>query len=1270
MKLKRVEIQGFKSFADRTVLDFDEGITAVLGPNGCGKTNIVDAIRWVLGEQSARQLRGDRMEDIIFKGTTQRKPVGLCEVAITFSNDDRGIPLDYTEVTIKRRVQRDGLSQYFLNAQPVRLKDLRDLFWDSGVSNSGYAFIEQSMINQVLNEHTQELRNLIEEGSGIVKYKSRRREAQRKLEQTEQDLLRLRDLLDEIGREVRSLQRQVGKARRHQRLFAEVRALDLLLAGHEQREFGRRELELQEQAQGQRTLAEADSGELAHLRARIETVKPALDEREAERRGLEESLRACEEQLQESERRLLVLEQKLSENDNRSRETREEIAAVQVRRAEINGEAALLAQRVEAVASRLAALETELRERNEQCLVIETRFAVGREAAAGAAQLNLEFIENDAQVRTARRELQIRQENRRERLLALDGETERLREQTAAESARAVASEEARRRQLDRRRELLASLAELEREREATVAGADALRREQSGREARREALRSRHEVLRRMRDEYRGYRRGARHVLQTRSGDARVRGSLAERLHVAEGWTEAFESLFAELLDAVVVDDSGTAVGLIDELRTQKAGRASFVAPGTPAVTPVAASAPAGGRPARDFVSGEGVAVPHLARLLATAWVFDTDGAAIAAALEGAGSAPVVCLSRSGLLVTSDGIVRGGSGHAEDVSLLGRGEKLEKLMEDIAALEALIEAGGGRLDENLARQQALQEQLLRGRGELEILEEDLRRLHVEMAEGRSRAASAGERLAVIARERETAEAELAALDAEAAGLIGRQDEADRKRVDSAAQAEDLRRQAEQLERERDSAREELAALHLRRTQTESEQRETEAAVAHLRQSAAELATREDRLAQEVALLREQAEGMVADVAERRGALEVGFQERERRRQLVGAAAEAIRSLHAETAVWHDRVRAIEELRSECRESLHGIETELATLDVRRRNLMDRVEGQYKGAFREIVRAVDLESLPRELERDGETFQVDQAKAVLADRREKLESLGPVNQLAIEEYESKKERLVFLEGQLRDVEKAKTDLVDAIQQINRTARKLFGDTFEEVRRNFVAVFQTLFEGGRADLELIRTEDPLESTVHIVAQPRGKLVDHVGLLSGGERCLTALSLLFAVYLVKPSPFCLLDEVDGPLDDANTNRFTRMLREFSGSTQFLVVTHNKLTMETANHLFGVTMMEAGVSSIVSVSFHDVAASRSDAELGQAIAARRRELDRQAAARAILAGGGEAEDDRPRILMDESAIADGGEPPQETERAGEDGVARAAAAGEDGA
>ena len=277
-------------------------------------------------------------------------------------------------------------------------------------------------------------------------------------------------------------------------------------------------------------------------------------------------------------------------------------------------------------------------------------------------------------------------------------------------------------------------------------------------------------------------------------------------------------------------------------------------------------------------------------------------------------------------------------------------------------------------------------------------------------------------------------------------------------------------------------------------------------------------------------------------------------------------------------------------------------------------NLEERIEEQHKGSFADLIASVDLEDLPKELEMDGEVFQISQATALLEKKRSALSSLGPINHLALEEYESKKERLDFLEGQRDDVEKARDDLLQAITEINQTARKRFVQTFEEVRRNYIAVFGTLFKGGRADLKLLRTDDPLESNLHVTAQPTGKVIDTVSLLSGGERCLTALSLLFAVYLVKPSPFCVLDEADAPLDDANIERFVTMLREFSHSTQFLVITHNKLTMETANHLYGVTMMEPGCSNIVSVTFRDVAESQSDRELSNAIANRRREVDQQ--------------------------------------------------------
>jgi len=1229
VKLKRVELQGFKSFVDRTVLEFDQGITAILGPNGCGKSNIVDAIRWVLGEQSAKQLRGTVMEDIIFKGTARRKPVGLCEVALTFTNDNRALRIEYDEVTIKRRVTRDGFSQYYLNDAPVRLKDLRDLFFDTGVNNTAYSVIEQEKIGRILNENSQEVRLLIEEGAGIVRYKARRKEAQRKLDQTEQDLLRLRDISEEIGREVRSLQRQVGKARRYQRLYAQSRALDLLLAGRAARRMDQREQELRERRRELAVLAETDSGELAELRARIEATRPAVDEREAERHGLEESLQACEEQLRAVEQKSLLLEHRIGDHQRRLQESTESVADICRRRETAHAELHDLGDRRQDLTARSSDLAAELVRLQEELQLIESRYDADRGALEKASQLNMEFIETDNRRKSELRELEIRRENRHERLRVLEQESAQLQEARRREEAR-LQEIGARQGELtESRRGLLGELSDAERRLQEAQAERARLRDEVALREARSESLRSRHELLKRITESLHGYGGAAREVLQTRRGDPGVLGSLAEQLAVDEGWTAAFETLLGDVLDSVVVSDDGKALDLVRLVREAEKGRASFLVAdareGAADLPP-----PPGGRAAATLVRGRGASTPHLRRLLSRVWTFETDEAALeaaaghAASRHGAGDA-VVCLSRTGLLVTSDGLVRGGRGKSEEVSLLGRGEKLERLQEDLAGLAREIGELADRAAAAARGEQAERALIQDGRGRLEDLDRRLGRVRVDEAEARSRIDGAQQRLAAVARDVELAQDGLRELAHQEAGLRGNLDESGRQRSDSGVRVDELRAAVKLSEQAREAARLEAGEKKLLQSRHQGELRELEAALAHRRESVAEMTSAEERLRQEIVALREELAAMEQEVVSRRAELEAGLDERERRRLLVQASAEAISGLHQETAVWHERVREIEAQRTACREEAHGLETEQATMEVRRANLVERIEEQYKGRFRELVRAVDPEALPPELERDGDVFQEEQARTLLEDARAKLEELGAVNHLAVEEYEQKRERLTFLEEQVADVEAARKDLSQTIDKINRTARKLFQETFEEIRRNYVAVFQTLFEGGRADLEIEQTDDPLESNINIVAQPRGKRVDHIRLLSGGERCLTALSLLFAVYLVKPSPFCLLDEADAPLDDANVQRFVRMLREFSARTQFLVVTHNKLTMETANHLYGVTMMEEGVSSLVSVTFRDVAEAGSDADLGQAIAARRRQIDETAEERAVLAAAG---------------------------------------------
>ncbi len=1221
MKLTRIELQGFKSFVDRTSLDISNGITAILGPNGCGKSNIVDAVRWVLGEQSPKTLRGDCMEDVIFKGSTKRKPVGLAEVSLIFDNTDRRLPIEFDEVAIRRKVTRDGGSDYFLNGSLCRLKDLRDLFYDSGVNNASYSIIEQPMINVVLDEHAQELRRLLEEGSGITKYKARRKEAQRKLERTEQDLLRLNDIIEENDREVRSLRYQVGKARRHQRLYDQIRALELLIAGRQNQLFDQEEVENQVKLAELGTLAEADSGELAKLRAEIVAVRPALQERQAERHRLEEALQAYEEELQETERRVLLLEHRVQEHDRRLAENRGAITDTRQRQEDIRAQIDSLNGHLARVATELEETRQQLRERSEGLVLLEDRLTGDRSALEQAVQLRLEFIETEAAHQSHLRELQVKQENRRERLDAAGSERQQHQQEMQAAVMALNRDNESLHRLVTRRKELLAEMARLEREEFDLQATAGDLQQDMASCLAQREASSSRLELLQKIMAEYQGYSQGARQLLQDHATDGRVLGSLANQIQVAEADTAAFETLFAELLDAIVVESPHTALDLIGDLRQREIGQASFLC-GASAGTVSELAVPAGGTPARDLVHGPATALPYLQRVLAATALFPTEDAAITAAAQHDGPVPLICLSRSGLLVTSDGVVRGGRGRPEEVSLLGRQEKLGKITAEITGLDTQLTHWRQRLADNRSRQEQLRQEMVRQRGELAVLDEDLKQLHVEIGRQNTRRDAAEQRLAELDRLQANLEADLADLDQAMVALLADLEVSGRQRTDSTTRLDTQRQVVADAEQERDSRRVEVEELRLVVQRLEGRQREIEATIAHLQENLADLSAQQARLGQEIELSQTERETLAAELADRKGRLDEGFSERERRRQVVQAASGAIQKLHDETAVRHERIKEIEEKRTECREQIHRIETQLATLAVRRRNLHERIEEHYKDSFADLLASVNTEHLPRQLERDGEVFQLEQAQELLADRRDKFGQLGPVNQLALQEYESKKERLDFLQGQREDVVKAKEDLTTAITRINRTARKLFSDTFEEVRRYFIAVFQTLFEGGRADLQLIRTDDPLESNIHILAQPRGKVVNHVSLLSGGERCLTALSLLFAVYLVKPSPFCMLDEVDAPLDDSNIQRFVKMLREFSKKTQFMVVTHNKLTMETANHLYGVTMMEQGVSSIVSVTFDDVAETQSDVELGEAIAQRRQELDRRETVKAILA------------------------------------------------
>jgi len=1246
VKLKSIELQGFKSFVDRTRLDFDEGITAILGPNGCGKSNVVDAVRWVLGEQSAKQLRGGKMDDVIFKGTTKRRPVGMAEVTLVFENEDRGLPIDFNEVAIKRKATRDGGSDYYLNGSLCRLKDLRDLFYDSGVNNTSYSIIEESMIKLILNENNTELRRLLEEGSGITKYKARRKETQRKLDRTHNDLLRLYDIIEEIGREVRSLQRQVGKARRHQKLFKEIRSLDLLVATRRHNMMDREEAEARERLEEFRTQAEAGVGELAELQAKIEAARPTIDEREAERRQLEEALQAFEEELQETERQVLVLEHRIEEHQRRIDDNSLSIQEAEVRQKEIEGQIERLTGHLVTIDEELETSGLLLAEKSESLQIMEGNLTRDRTALEDAALRNLEYIENNATHRSHLRELQVKQDNRRERMETLATDRERILTE-GGEAERDLTGLATKREELlARRSRLLQELAAKERDETRLEVDSGDLQEKVSDLASRHQAARTTGDLLKKLQNEYEGYRQGPREILKRHGGESRVTGGLADQLQVPAADKAALEILLAETLDAVVVDGWNTAVDLVGELRDEEIGQASFFCGagftgGDPANPP---DLP-GGRPALEVITGPGVDIPALKNLLARTVIYDTDEEAAAAAEGYRGSGVVVCVSRTGLLVSSDGVVRGGRGESADSSLIGRKEKLTEISRNIEKLEKQVRTNQDKLTANRRQREELREELISGRGRLSGLDDEMSGLQVEIAQLEHRRDTAGARAREMETERSRLENEMATFAEEERDMTSLLSESGKLRQDSTTHRDDLRGQVEEDEMTRDETRAMVEELRLTHQRRESQKRETETALVHLRENVAEHFSRRERLAQEIEVGRGSMEVLAEELDGKKALLSKAMDERSRRRQVVRASAEGIQALHEETSVWHERVQFIDKQRGGFRDQAHEMETLLATLDIKRNNLEERVEEQYQGSFQDLVATLDEEELPRELEKDGDVFQIEQAEELLDIKRSKIGSLGPINHLALEEYETKKERLDFLDQQRQDVEKARDDLLKAITEINRTARKRFTETFEEVRRNYIAVFQTLFKGGKADLQLIQTDDPLESNIHVKAQPTGKVIDTVSLLSGGERCLTALSLLFAVYLVKPSPFCMLDEADAPLDDVNIGRFVNMLREFSRNTQFLVITHNKLTMETANHLYGVTMMEPGCSSIVSVSFHDVAETQSDKELSQAIADRRQTLDKTEAERVLVftddtAGGSTESPDEDVVVTENEA------------------------------
>ncbi|MBI4551487.1 MAG: chromosome segregation protein SMC [Candidatus Latescibacteria bacterium] len=1186
MRLSHLHILGFKSFADKLDIAFSDGITAVVGPNGCGKTNIVDAIRWVLGEQRATVLRGGRMEDVIFNGSARRKPLGMAEVSLTIENTKHLLPIEYSEVTITRRVFRSGESEYLLNKVPCRLKDITDLFLDTGMGTHAYSMIEQSMVDAIVNGSPLERRLLIEEAAGINKYKTRRKLAERKLESTEHDLVRIADILDEVDKQAGALRRQVWKCERYQRFAQEQKEFEIALAHHDY-------LTVRKDAEPIRGQIDALAGEKNILSAkasaaetRIETLQLDLIEKEKILTARQQDVNACDQRIHELNEQVLVHRERRSGLESRIQSADQECLTIRVELETALAQQKKAEQESQSIEKEIERARQVFQKRDEESRAFARHVTERKEHARTVQQRRLDLLQKQTEQRGSLAGLTSRLDSLHDRQGQLTQSLDAVRRNRTdidAQAKQASADLKA----------LTATVDDLMEQR-ATVDQdiADGQQR-RDGQRARRAALETQlaakareHAVLVEMRQRYEGYGQGVRALLANGPAINGLRGTVADAITVDPPYAAAIQAFLEEALQYVFSTSTDAARSGIRYLSDDHKGKASFLlldrlsAHQKSFRNPQSATRNLGpgvlGR-ATDFVRVPAGLEPAITHLLGhVLLVNDLDTAFHIADKAGADNGWRL-LTLDGEVVDPAGLVAGGATADEDTGLLSRTARIEALEQEIAQASAEQAAVSQEVDALTTQLNDLIER--RTVTERRLAEQQQAQLQAEKTASQLefQRTQLTEREHALTDEAEQVEAgtkqdteQLTALKAGLARLEQERDDAERE--DRAAQ-EALERLEADGQRLLNAAQEARVAL----VSIESRGNELRAACDHLREQEQRLTTSLRQREQEIADATVKVTELKRLLDEGEATLKTLYADRREKETARDAVAAEHRALQDDIRTLQTEAQETRKALGELQDQIHSAELRDAELFMRGNEIRRLLIQQYD---------TDPETLPGVPQVPGlEEFDPDQARGLLQDVRRRIDELGPINLAAVDEYNAVKERSDFLTQQRDDLIEAKNNLEKTIIKMNKAARARFLDTFEEVRRNFMKTFQALFEGGESDLRL-EDGDPLEAGIEIVARPHGKRLQSIALLSGGETALTAIALLFAIYLVKPSPFCIFDEVDAPLDDANIRRFAAALRQFATDTQFIVVTHNKRTMEAADCLYGVTMEEPGTSKIVSV------------------------------------------------------------------------------------
>ncbi len=1194
LRIKKIELVGFKSFKDRTMIHFDAGITGIVGPNGCGKSNIVDALMWVMGEMSAKDLRGSQMTDVIFGGAEGYAPLGMCEVSLTLENDGGAFPAKYikhSEIMVTRRLHRSGEGEYFINKEPARLKDVQEIFMDTGAGSKGFSIIAQGMIGKIITSKPEDRRMLIEEAAGITKFKARKKESQRKLISTDQNLVRLQDIIGELKRQIDSLQRQAQRAERYRNIKNQIEDLDLWLSSAQYLELKRAADEAQAIFNEAQSMEVEGDATLSTLQGQLEVLKLQILEKEKAVEEQQVQFYAKQSTVQKKEMEIQELRFEIEQARRNEQMTGNLLQEQQARHELLSRDKAQFDAQVSELRDEAESLSSQFAEKNEiyqnsnsrisevdEELTTKRRelFAVGQSESSLDARVNSlgaqiadlsERQANEQEVLNELREKHVEFEGRRKKVF---NELEKERQM-----------------QLD----LASDVDSFEANKKILTEAVNVKKSEVDSFKDSLNQVTSRLYGLENLQNNFEGFQEGVKQVMlwqKTRTQEMMADGSIinhfqpvSEVVEVPAEYEVAMEAALGSRLQMLLSSDADVALDAVTHLKANKSGRSSFMSAADQGLVLPRSSSPAEetGVQAilKDVVQAADKFKSTVAYMLDGVAIVDSIRTALALRPRYEGWTFV---TQDGDTLTADGVLTGGSSESADSGVLKRRREIKELSDkkdEFAGKLALAQAALKKIEDQLnnilndfegaQKRKVGQEikvaefrkdleraenELVNAQTAVERQERELKKITDQLEVQESKSEELNEAL-IQAREKKTIlEDEVQSLNEELnskrMGFDGLQSEVTDLQVKSASKTQEYTGVLRQLE---------MVTRSLNDLDSQLTRMNEEAQGYSFQMTESQMTLEEKKI--EFERLLDEVENLKLQVSRTKDEFEV---------------------MSESARVVEDEAATTQRARNVRQHKMNDSQLKLEQAKMKEQYLSDQIRERYMLNLSDVYE--------KYADREGDFLEAD---SQLKDLREKLAKIGEVNLSAIEEYEETSNRYEFLTKQHADLTEAKEQLRKVIERINRICSKRFKETFDLVNDRFTRVFPVLFGGGEAWLELIEETEKNEAGIDIIARPPGKKTQNVSLMSGGEKALTAVALVFSIFLVKPSPYCLLDEVDAPLDDANVFRFNDLVREMAKRSQIIVVTHNKHTMEVAKKLYGVTMQERGVSTMVSVSLQDI-------------------------------------------------------------------------------